>query len=419
MIDRLSQPRHRLMRRFAFGAFALMLGCFSLASAAAKVLRFHAPTYLALDVEVLSDIIEGETGIRLRPDASVFAGDDPLGSILDGSADLAIIDNTRPFIDGVRTVLPLYRGVMHVAVRDNVDLEDIRSGRRRARVEVVNDAPAAIRVLDLFFARFADAPLRYDHWRADVGGLPDFIVYVGPISPNNTEWFRTGFTLLPVGRDENAAAQFYIDGIHFLVPALEPIRIPARTYALPGNETAIDALAVDVLLVTGADTPLADIYALTKTLLEQKARFVAQEPALFRGLSTDFSDANFTFPLHRGVRAYRERNEPGFLERYAEMLNFLVYLTVLAVTGLVAMGRWRARRRKDRIDEFYTRVRALREKLAAGDTKRCLRELTEIEDEAFTALVEERLSADESFRIFTDLVNALRQEIRLRDQQAS
>ena len=163
-------------------------------------------------------------------------------------------------------------------------------------------------------------------WREGDPGQPDLQFYVGPINPQNTDWFREGFALIPLGRMDAAGAEFYIDGIQFLVPQLRAARIPALTYNLPGNEAGIDALAVDMLLVAHAQLRDETVYDLTATLLEEKARFVAVEPALFRWLRSEFDEHELAFPLHRGARQYFERDEPGFLERYAETLNFLVYL---------------------------------------------------------------------------------------------
>jgi len=154
------------------------------------------------------------------------------------------------------------------------------------------------------------------------------------------------------------------------------------------------------------------IYELTRVLIEQKPRFASVEPALFRWLSADFNAGDLTFPLHSGARQYFERDKPGFLERYADSLNFLVYLVVLLFSGAIAFGRWRARGRKDRIDGFYVRVRELRRAVAFDDPKRLMSELEKIEDDAFAGLIAERLAADDSFRIFTELAEGLRAELK-------
>lgn len=398
-------------KAYRFGALIVLWALSSLA-ASATVLRLHPPDNQQLNFAALSAIVEEETGIRLEPDASNVDGDDPIESLLDGSAQLAIIENTRAFQAGLRSVLPLYQSVVHLAARQGLSIDEVRGSGRALKMHIVHNSHTARMVLDLLFERASDLPESYELWRPGDPGDPDMLLYVGPINPGNTGWFPEGFTLVPLSRFDPAGAEFYIDGISFLVPQLSSTRIPALTYSLPGNEVGIDALAVDMLLVAHKATDPSAIYQLTRVLLEQKPRFAAVEPALFRWMNADFSAVDFTFPLHRGARNYIERDEPGFLERYAESLNFLVYLIVLLFTGAVTFGRWRARRRKDRIDGFYLRVLDLRRNAGFDDPNRLLGELEKIEDEAFQGLIAERLAADDSFRIFTELAESLRRELK-------
>lgn len=393
---------------------SVALAQFSSSSLAANTLRLHPPDTHQLDFPALSLIVEEETGIRLEADPSNEQGDDPLASLLDGSADLAIVENTRRFEPGVRTVLPLYRSVLHLAARQGLRVTEFAGGERLPRVQIVNQSHTGRLVADLLFERAEVLPDQFEVWNTGDPGEPDLIIYLGPINPRWRGWLPEGFSLVSVSRFDAAGAEFYIDGISYLVPQLQPTRIPALTYRMPGNEEGIDTLAVDMLLVTNRDTDSRAIYALTQALLEQKARFAAVDPALFRWLRSDFSDTDFAFPLHRGARQYFSRDEPGFLERYAEALNFIVYLSALSVTGLIGFGRWRARRRKDRIDSFYLRVLALRRESAFADPVEQLSVLENIEEEAFAGLVAEKLSADDSFRIFAELAEGLRAELKNR-----
>ncbi|MFK8043294.1 TAXI family TRAP transporter solute-binding subunit [Congregibacter sp.] len=401
-------------RSSLWGAVALLLGCGLFPSAwSATALRLNPPDNQQLNFSALSAIVYEETGVRLEPNPSFADGEDPIDSLLDGSADLAIVENTRAFQPGLRSILPLYQSVVHLAVRKDLSIGDYVGSERSLQLQIYNNSHTARMVLDLLFERASELPDRYEFWRPGDPGSPDLLFYVGPINPHNTAWFPEGFTLVPLSRFDAAGAEFYIDGISFLVPQLRSTRIPALTYSLPGNEEGIDALAVDMLLVAKKSTDQSAIYELTRVLMEQKPRFAAVEPTLFRWMGADFNARDLTFPLHRGARQYFDRDEPGFLERYADSLNFLVYLVVLMFTGAVAFGRWRARRRKDRIDGFYVRVRNLRRAAGFDDPKRLLSELEKIEDEAFTGLINERLAADDSFRIFTELAEGLRGELKI------
>ena len=77
----------------------------------------------------------------------------------------------------------------------------------------------------------------------------------------------------------------------------------------------------------------------------------------------------------------------------------------LALTGVLGLLRWRSRRRKERIDEFYRRALGLRREAGTGHRADLVARLTELEEEAFGKLMDEQLAADESFRIFITLSN--------------
>ena len=90
----------------------------------------------------------------------------------------------------------------------------------------------------------------------------------------------------------------------------------------------------------------------------------------------------------------------------------LVYVTFLLISAAIAFARWRAHRKKDRIDTFYVRVMAIRDRMGGEDSDVLLAELEALEREAFDSLIKEKLAANESFRIFTDLMGRLRAELK-------
>jgi hypothetical protein len=195
------------------------------------------------------------------------------------------------------------------------------------------------------------------------------------------------------------------------VPGMDLMEIPARTYPIAGNEEDILTLSVDTLLVTRKDISADLIYLLTKTLFEHKPRFMAVAPSLFSAINTNFDQMDLNFPLHPGARHYLERNEPSYLERYAETINMLVYVVFLLITGFLTVARWNAHRKKDRIDTFYTRAFAIRKQAQPGNCRELKKQLIKLEEEAFASLINEKLAANESFRIFTDLLARIHSEI--------
>jgi hypothetical protein len=240
----------------------------------------------------------------------------------------------------------------------------------------------------------------------------DIIVYFGPIDPGNTSWAKPGFSMVSLANNLNPQRKFYEEGIGYTAPNMNPKMIPALTYELPGNEEEIATVAVDTLLVARKDVSEAKIYELTKTFIEQKPRFTAIAPQLFSGINESFDPLDLSFPLHKGARSYIRRDDPGFIERYAETINMLVYVSFLLISAFLAFARWREHRKKDRVDVFYKRVFEVRDDIRGSSPVERLAALDEIEREAFNSMINEKLAANESFRIFTDLLARVRAEIR-------
>lgn len=391
----------------------LLLLCALLSLASGCGLGFYELTiypiaHQSVDATAIDEILHREARIELQEAEPVY-GISPLDALAQGLADVTITENSHPFVTGVRTILPLFPSVMHILIREDFDADNPPA---RVQVYVVNQSHAGRTFITLAAQR--------SNWFGGTAELAesfspretDMIIYVGPINPGNTSWYQQGYRLVSLDQLDGGRREFFEQGISYLVPQLEPARIPALTYNIPGNETGISTLSVDTLLVASTDAPEIAIYWMTRSLLEQKARFAAIEPNIFSWLTEDFDPMELNFPLHRGARLYLERNEPGFLERYAETINLLVYLGFLILTSLVGLARWQARRKKNRVDVFYARVLDIRDRAVREPAEALLAELLALEKDAFEQLIAERLAADESFRIFTELLGSVREDLR-------
>ena len=144
--------------------------------------------------------------------------------------------------------------------------------------------------------------------------------------------------------------------------------------------------------------------------------FAAVAPEMFSGIGENFDRYSLSFPLHSGARRYLARDEPSTLERYAETINMLVYLFFVLLTGGFGLARLLSRRKKDRIDKFYSKVMAIRMRAMDEPHASLLFELQQLELEAFESLISEKLAADESFRIFVELLTRAIAELDAKPQ---
>lgn len=368
-----------------------------------QTLRMHIPSHQQFDPEALQGILIEQSSLR-AVQAAPAQHLSPLEALLANEADLVLLENSTAFVPGIRAVLPVYESVLHVLVRQDFAPEDPNQPLRGASFFVAGQSEAGHAFVELITRRQGLKPAEYRKVLATEPDAADMIIYFGPIDPESTTWYQPGYDLVSPGERFNPGGGFYEERAGYIAPQMKPTIIPAFTYDLPGNKKPLLTVAVDTLLVARKDMPEATVFELTRTLLEQKPRFTAIAPYLFSGVNESFDPLNLSFPLHDGARRYLDRDEPSLLERYAESINMLVYLAFLLMTAFLALARWRARRKEDRIDIFYEQVLAVRDRIGVEEPSVLLQELTDLERQAFDSLVNGRLAANESFRIFTDLL---------------
>jgi len=370
----------------------------------------HSLAHTAAHAGALEPIFEQQSHLRLiRAEANTSKSG--LELLANGEVDLALVENSSPFQTGVRAVLPVYKSVLHLLVREDADLSDPEQPLRGQTIYITNGSPAGTAFIRIIAERQRLQPDQYQIVTELESSDPDIIVYFGPINTRNPSWFVPGYRLYSMNYDDTERAMSS-RAIGYMMPQMQPKVIPARTYDLPGNEQSINTVAVDTLLATRKDLSENAIYELTRTLLEQKPRFTAVAPEIFSGLTEKFDPLSLNFPLHSGARRYLARDEPSALERYAESINLVVYLVFLVLTGFIGLARWNTYRKKDRIDGFYSKIMAIRMRAVAEPREQLLFELQQLELEAFQSLIAEKLAADESFRIFIELLTRAMTELQ-------
>lgn len=372
--------------------------------------RFLPPAYQNVDLDALQEIFAERSGIEL---SGVIPGTrmSALEALTNDVTDLALVENSASFTPGVRAVLPVYQSVLHVIARKDFEPQDASQPLKGATIYIADNSGAAHRVIQIVAKRQGVTPDQLRFVDSPESANVDLILYFGPINPDNPSWYRPGYELVSLAKRLNPKHEFDRDGVGYIIPKMHAIVIPALTYDIPGNEEPIVSVAADTLLVARSSVPVRLIYDLTKTLIEQKSRFTAIAPHLFGDINESFDPLELSFPLHAGARFYLHRDEPGLLERYAETINLLVYMVFLLLSAGVAFARWRLHRKKDRIDTFYVRALGIQEQANAQNTEELLAQLKALEHEAFQSLIDEKLSANESFRIFTDLLMRVRTDL--------
>ena len=353
-------------------------------------------------VELLGD--EAEVTISLtdsrQSDQSAL---DALGS---GEADLALVPNNMPFRSGVSTVAPMYPTVLHIGYIGEREFETNTDLFKGAKIFAGPEGSASRMMFDQYTARLKLTPADFSYAKVP-GERPNVIVVFAPISPDRLARF-SDFRLVSSGSPADIGTGSAIDAAILLNPQLKPFVIPVGTYG-DATPTPIVTVAVDMMLVARSDLSPSVIYDLVRELSRLRPALASRRPGLFQRVQDDFNAGNSTFVLHPGLVAYLDRNEPSIYERYSGVAEVAVTIFVALFSAVFAGIRVYHMRRKNRIDTFYTEVIAIRSALGDAATEHerdeASQKIKSLQDKAFEMLVDEKLSADESFRIFISLSN--------------
>jgi TRAP-type uncharacterized transport system substrate-binding protein len=402
--------------RFA-GSLAFLLALAALAGCTRDPVELRLVTPgLPVDQLIAEELLrafDGNEHIRLT---LVPHGSDSMSSLdmlEKGDGELALVSNNEGYRKGIETVIPLYPTVLHIAYRMDLnpaDATDLLTGT--TVFAGGEDSPSRLMLIEaagrlgipVDGIGFVDAPTLH----------PDVIVLFAPVMPELMGDFRD-YRLFSMGTPDQLGRGSPVEAVNLLRPQFRPIILPANLY--PGIVTdPVVTIAVDKLLVGRSDIPEAVVYQLISEILRLKPALSAAHPGLFHKLSGDFDATGLSFVVHPGAQAYIERDAPSAYERYSGVAEVAVTILVGVFSGIFAIVRIYRIRRKNRIDTFYERAIGIRKSVHgnkdAADRSQALNEIRQLQDSAFDLLVDERLAADESFRIFITLSNDIIAELR-------
>lgn len=379
-------------------------------------LRLAIPT-IEVDQEIAEDFSEllgRESTISIALTGSPASDEAALDALIAGDADIALVSNNMPFRSGIATVMPLYPTVLHIGYREGRDTSSGVELLRGAKVFAGAPGSASRLMFETVLSRMELTAEDFSY--LEIGEqAPDVFVVFAPISPDRIEEI-SDFRLLSLGSPDDIGRGSAVDATTLLNPQLEPFVIPVGTYGDATPEPVL-TVSVDMLLVARADLDAAVVYDFVHELLRLRPALAALRPGLFRMLSDDVDSSNSTFILHKGLLAYTERDAPTVYERYSGIAEVAVTVLIALISAVFAGVRIFHMRRKNRIDVFYTETMAIRQSISGSTTSderaTAIQKIRELQTKAFEMLVDEKLSADESFRIFVSLSNDVLHELNV------
>ncbi|MEM7307886.1 MAG: TAXI family TRAP transporter solute-binding subunit [Planctomycetota bacterium] len=328
-----------------------------------------------------------------------------IGRIARGEAAFAFVQSDADPVANARLVALLYQEIVHIVVRadhhaaglavdDLGTLAAVSLGAEGSGTRMV-----AERLLDHFDVALAGAPLDVDpselRARFESGQLDAAFLLVGPGSALAEDLLTSpDVRLLSLGAGPEGGTA--ADAFAVLNPAFRAQLLPARLYG-PQPVEPVRTVGVNAMLVASDDVDDDLVREVTASLFRNANRLSA-------GMDTPLTlthspDADrLVLPLHEGALGYYLREQPFFLVEYAEVISLGLTLLV----GLWSLGtlllRWTAGMKKERIDRYYSDIRAS----SSLPSEERLGRLRQIHGNAFEELMAERLAANESFVIFHD-----------------
>ena len=341
-----------------------------------------------------------------------------LDSLIAGNVDIALVENYVDYMEGVNSAFSVYSEVLHIFYASNVDGSSFESLIHDNMLYMGREnSPTHNLMMDLF--RFYGLDQSRISLTMDPS-LADVIVELTNLFSQDRLSNYKGFKLFSFGEVDALGDASVVEGISLKYPRMSPFVIPRNAY-WDFTAEPIVTLSVDLIMVVRSGMLEVSVNDFARTMLRNRQIFTAIDPLLFNGLREDFDKGILNIPLHEGARIFLDRDEPSFIERYAELGGVILSIVIAVISGIVSLSKWQAQKKKDEIDEFYEDLmnikNAIRTINTLPDAMRKVKHVQAAQNRAFEMLIAEKLVANESFRIYMELsketISELRRKMRL------
>ncbi len=377
--------------------------------------------YTRINDSAIVQIIKETDGINieLRFEESE---DKTLSRLENDLIDLAIIPNNTEVgeeIQDIRTLVPLLPRILIIMYQPDIPkpdrLKDLLAGRRVGFEMMDRTDSLFFREL---FERYGIDPNSFSSTIIS-GHDPDtakkridvFITLTHFKNSYVRDQLENGALIFSLGDPFLFNRGSAVDGFCLNYPKAFPYILPKHVYkGLP--EEPILTIAIQDFLIARKNLDDELVYDIVETIHEKKAS-LTQKDRMYGLLDFNYSNGAISFPLHPGAQKYLDRDKPSVMERYAELFG-VIFSVFVVLIGAISSTRQRMRQiKKNRIDTYYKKLLAIRQKAINSPDEKSVffKDLTRIRSEAFIALENEQVLANESFSIFLELYESIYQEL--------
>lgn len=336
-----------------------------------------------------------------------------LDSLSLGTVDMSLVENYVDYRAGVSSAFSVYSEVLHIFHRESIDGSSFESLMYDNLAYIGGQgSPTYNLMMDLFeFYALDERRIKVTSEMNEA----DVIVDITNLFTRGELAAYDGFRLFSFDAEELTNESSVVEGIALKYPRLSPFLIPKNTY-WSFTDQPIVTLSLDLIMVVRSDMLEVSVNDLTRTMLRNRQIFTSIDPLLFTGLREDFDKGVLNIPLHEGARTFLDRDEPSFIERYAELGGVILSILIALISGIVSLTKWQAQKKKDEIDEFYEDLMNIKNTVGGIQTVKDavakVRHVQASQNRAFEMLIAEKLVANESFRIYMELSKETIEELR-------
>jgi uncharacterized protein len=341
-----------------------------------------------------------------------------------GKVQLATAQADVPSGNVARSIAVLYRDLFLLVVKKNSDIHNFvdlkgkqiglapTSGQFHSFLEVASHYGLTLADLQFMGTNPAQVSAAFRENRIDA-----LFSARAPGSPAITEFVQKyQGQILAIDQAEAMRLKY---------PAFAPAIVPQGAYqgypAIPTQD--LKTVGVEHLILVDRQIDDWVVREISRILQENRQQITDAIPAEFTDLKPLVAKidrpsitAGISVPVHNGVRAYFDRNQPTFIEAHAGLLSLLLSGLTLLGSGFVALRVRIQQNQKDQTDEYIKLAVGCLSSDSSGDqtnSKALLakqQELDHIFAQAVAALIGEEIS-QESFRTFNEVYKDVREAL--------
>ena len=355
----------------------------------------------------------GESGFSITVDATT----DPtniVAAIRDRKIDLALIEESDVLEPGVVTLAPLYPSVLHVLYNNASVPENFADLIRGARVYAGPLGGAAHRLLLQLCVDYGVVSGQFRLLDNPWTESPDvYFIFGGLLSADSITQLQ-GYRLFTFADAKDTSGGSEVDGIVLRHNHLKPFLLPKNIYNTLSNDPIV-TLSIRSVLIAHEGFNRDYAFEIASQLFDRSQEIALTYPLVTRELNDGVDASGLMFPLHSGTRRYLDRDKPGFIERYVEVLALILTIIIALLSSGYGLYRHRLQVRKDRVDVYYSLFLDIRRDMRATNSPAAWRSYHEravdVQQEVLNLLINERVAADASLLAFLSISNQIINEL--------